>query len=690
MSRYEIIKSYDEKKYISDPPIIILNYALTADHQNDSVLAQIKFQNLSEKEISALYIHVDTYGVDGKQLEGNKEHAYLDLQAGQNTVFGSNIPVHLPDNKTRDLSIFCDKIVYSDSSVCTFDKPQLFQKLEEGKRIKDLLGGIEFDELRHVLKKESIPLSPDDLVTPVRDGKIWQCACGTYSVLEKCPSCLKTYDWWRSHLEKEYLVKSHEDRMKLEAEQRAHELEIQREKEEAGKRARIKALKVGAVVLGAVLAILIGRQIYNHIIVPNGMYKQAMALAEESKYEEANDILKQLENRDYSEEKINAGKEKILASKYEDADECVKQKKFKSALDLFSELGSYSDSKERITDTKYLYAKEQYERGEYDKAISAFKDVIDYSDSAELLKKAEEDRDKAVLETAYNTGLQEYKQKHYKDAVVWFADISDYKDACYYLGDCYYQQEEYEQAEKELSKVKKDSELYEDAQDKLKECKKINTYNSALSSLSNGRIAEAKKALESIKGFKDSDEKLAVADSIISEGFIGTYHNTDSDHSKEYIQIKCEVDISNNERLYSVYKQNNKEETIYKNAKIIDGKLVAFDEIDDTNPNAEVDEHPLKESTNMFQPDKSIYNSNGGGTGVSGGGSFISGEWSSGGISAVVPGRLDYSTYTAGEKITYEHQNGVLRESHTILKKRSDNDSVASNDTTTFEYEGID
>ena len=114
MSRYEIIKKYEDILASCGCPLIINKYALTMDKQKNEVVAQIKFQNLDKRVIKAVYISIDCTGVDDEKLENLEEYVYLDLSVKSHDYFGGDVPVYLPNKKTREVKFACNKIIFEN------------------------------------------------------------------------------------------------------------------------------------------------------------------------------------------------------------------------------------------------------------------------------------------------------------------------------------------------------------------------------------------------------------------------------------------------------------------------------------------------------------------------------------------------------------------------------------------------
>ncbi len=203
-----------------------------------------------------------------------------------------------------------------------------------------------------------------------------------------------------------------------EAARRAAEKRREAEAAAEAKKKRMTLIGIGvAVVLVAVLLLV------TQVIIPGNNYRNAVALQQAGKYEEAIAAFTALGNYSDAKAKITACQYDAAASmqqagKYEEAIaaftalgdyrdssakivECqngIKEREYQAAIALqqagkyeeaivaFTALGSYNDSAMQIRETKYLQAKALLTAGNYTKAYSAFVDIKGYKDVDNLLK----------------------------------------------------------------------------------------------------------------------------------------------------------------------------------------------------------------------------------------------------------------------------------------------------------------
>lgn len=117
MERYQRIYLNSNKLYVPGAGVIICAQAILKDNKTNKVMAQVKFQNSLKKEIIALVANLECYDITKNKLEGVTNYQYLDLKEKRDSYFGSKTAVILPDNNTRRISVYIQKVVYTDGSV---------------------------------------------------------------------------------------------------------------------------------------------------------------------------------------------------------------------------------------------------------------------------------------------------------------------------------------------------------------------------------------------------------------------------------------------------------------------------------------------------------------------------------------------------------------------------------------------
>lgn len=104
-TRYQVLQHEQKPYWLSGCPLLMASHALTKDTTTDLVFLQCKFENLSNKRIKALTIHVECYDVTNQPLASVDSFTYLDIDVANAKTFGDQTPVSLPDRETRAFHI---------------------------------------------------------------------------------------------------------------------------------------------------------------------------------------------------------------------------------------------------------------------------------------------------------------------------------------------------------------------------------------------------------------------------------------------------------------------------------------------------------------------------------------------------------------------------------------------------------
>lgn len=251
------------------------------------------------------------------------------------------------------------------------------------------------------------------------------------------------------------------EELRKQAEQRYEECRNAEEKERKAKERKNKRLTV-AFVLAVLIACVVGWFVVTQVI-PNNKYQQAVALRENGQYGEAIDVFTEL--GDYSDAAAQ-----IAETKYQQAIALRETGKYKSVIAAFTELGDYGDAAAQITETKYQQAVALRENGRYDDAITAFVELGDYSDAKVQIAD--------IKEIKYQQAVTLRENGQYDDAIAAFAELGDYSDAAQQLSEMKYQQ--------------------------------ANNLNAA------ARYDEAYAIYVTLTGYKDVDKQLAEDDNMIA------------------------------------------------------------------------------------------------------------------------------------------------------------------------------
>jgi hypothetical protein len=179
----DTVKSSDGLYFIEKCPVLMVSHSIIKDMTADTVSLQCEFQNLSQKNIIALYISVLCAGIDGGEVQGIDEYVYLDMTAVCGAMFGGNIKIPLPNRAARKITIAPRKVVFENSDVWNNDT-RFFEALQTSSLDMNALG--EFADVY----KRAVPQRRQKCL-PQRNNTYWQCGCGQVNLPDetRCVSC---------------------------------------------------------------------------------------------------------------------------------------------------------------------------------------------------------------------------------------------------------------------------------------------------------------------------------------------------------------------------------------------------------------------------------------------------------------------------------------------------------------------
>ena len=135
--RYIKVFSGNENLYIEAAPIIIRASALLKDTTTGKMIAQLKFQNISDKNISYVKIAITQLDAINNLLENEISFEYLDLSVSSKEEFGSKKPIPLPNASTRSFCVGVSHVGFSDGTVWTSDNTDWQSAGEDSDIVKE-------------------------------------------------------------------------------------------------------------------------------------------------------------------------------------------------------------------------------------------------------------------------------------------------------------------------------------------------------------------------------------------------------------------------------------------------------------------------------------------------------------------------------------------------------------------------
>lgn len=265
--RYISLFKLSENLYAEGSPVLIAAGALLKDTQTNQILAQLKFQSVSKAKILALTAEFTCYDTAGRVLGEPITHVYLDIKAKIGDAFGAKIPVRLPNDTTRAVSVRITEVTFETGALWTSEEKN-WEPLQKQKSLN--LGNPEWN------KQYRLQYGEKCAYQLLKQKGLWHCSCGAINKEYHCYCCgLKL-----SELEAfDFEALKNASAKRVENEQAI----AQKRTEEEIKRNKMlkKLLIIGAAALCVVFAFVI---IYNSFIIPENKYNEAVLMMNNKDY----------------------------------------------------------------------------------------------------------------------------------------------------------------------------------------------------------------------------------------------------------------------------------------------------------------------------------------------------------------------------------------------------------------------
>ena len=426
--RYTRVFSLDKDLYADGSPVLIKAGALLLDNKNNTVLAQMKFQNIGTKRIKALTVGITPLDVAGDINGEEIEFQYLDMSSGRDEIFGEQTPIALPDNTTRGFLVNVKSAVYEDNGRKVVSSTKwgglpaqetLLHRLGDDYAVK------QFREQYHV----------DFDYVPVKHKDIWLCGCRAINSAAEnnCHCCHFQYEKILTVNDDELRHKGEEvrkeeirirqeqqeeaERLRREEEERRLRREEEWKKEQANRRKRIKKISIIAACAVVIIGVIFGCYKY---LPPIFTQMEAEKAYDSGDYDKAIELY----------ESINADKKfdtTIKECYYQMGIVLMEEENYEAAREAFSKSSSHADLRNRIAECNLKISKqkatEAIKSKDYEKAVFYLEKMPDgYMELTEEDKKA-----------LYDFAKKQVKREKYKSAIRCFSFIRNYKDTKKYI-----------------------------------------------------------------------------------------------------------------------------------------------------------------------------------------------------------------------------------------------------------------
>lgn len=407
--RYSRLFSLEKRLYAHGSPVIIMAGALLRDSFSSNLLAQLKFRNISSRELLALKVSVTMLDIAGRRIGEPVEYQYLDIHARRDDEFGRDTAIVLPDAAARSFSVLVSEAAFDDGSLWRADGSP-WAALKGQPSLAEAYGDGELAE------QYRVRYGSDCRFTPLEDGELWFCTCGAVnSAGEKiCHICRRALLAQKS-VNLSALRAECAERLKAEQQHQAEENEQNRKKKK-------RRLKLAAIMAPLLLAAVFILATVPGAVKKSRAYDAAAELLAQNQFDQAAQAFSALgDYRDSARQaEMNvpyrlalyimdcAAREDTAAlalaglSAADVEEGQLSAVLYQAAAERFAALGDYMDSafraeqcqkaitagEENDVRTAYDEAKALLDSGAYCAARDAFKALGSYSDSADMVREA--------------------------------------------------------------------------------------------------------------------------------------------------------------------------------------------------------------------------------------------------------------------------------------------------------------
>ena len=371
--RYQPISDGTQHLYCEGCPVYIHRYQISTDLQTGERILQVRMVNMSEWEISAVYLRIVCIDGSGKALATMYAVPLRGLRACRSAIFGEEHLLRLTAAATVRVQVFAERVVLSDGmtwnetdgAACTTLPAPVpvrrtdadFDRLEQQAQAHGIRNDFRYQELEQA----------------------WYCTCGLPNAANRqfCGYCGTNREWLRLNM---YARKAVVPPLPMPP-------------------APVQTAEPEPVVPQPVDSGSVA-ELMDYMSREPVTYPAPVAVIREpsvSRPEEEFPVIAPLPPKKNSAGKVIGILLLVLAIaaavgfcavrfllpqlRYNQADELERLGRYEEARTIFTELGAYRDAPDRVTGTRYLEALRQMRGGEYEAAYQTFAGMLGYEES---------------------------------------------------------------------------------------------------------------------------------------------------------------------------------------------------------------------------------------------------------------------------------------------------------------------
>lgn len=419
---------YTESAPQHAPGSVLLLKACALHHDNltQQYIAQLKWQNLSQRTITAALISLSCTNAFGHEMK-TTDFQYDLLTARPGEEFGSKVAISMGMEHIQHYTVALRAVRYEDGTVWEAGEPLLYQPLPDA--IPQPLTG----DLLAQYKRElyALLICREPKYQPQQASGLWQCLCGSWQPSgTPCLACGANLDMLLAAGDPD-LLQAHLDEYNAEMERRrieAEKAEAERRRREAEAEAERRRREAEAEA-----------------------ERRRLAAEEWRRQQKAKEEAKRIAAIRWAKIKriacitaICAAAVAILACalhffilpayNYSRAERLIASQQWAEASAAFEAAGSYQDAASRIPEPFYLQGEHLMAEEKWTSAIEAFKRAGRYRDAPKRISYCTLRRDEAALAASTDTGALVAIANRYK-AMPTYLDCTERAEAI--LNSCY-------------------------------------------------------------------------------------------------------------------------------------------------------------------------------------------------------------------------------------------------------------
>ena len=162
--------------------------ALLGDTSTGKVIAQLKFQNIGAKVITAVYASLTCFDAMNTVVGTGVEAKYMDLGVNPGSYFGDRVPIVMTDNSVRSFQVKITSVMFSDGSSWHADETAAMKQIEEPEC------QLTIDQIKQL---QIDAAGSGYMTSPIKIGNRVRCACSQWNDgnVKKCIKCGSDLDW---------------------------------------------------------------------------------------------------------------------------------------------------------------------------------------------------------------------------------------------------------------------------------------------------------------------------------------------------------------------------------------------------------------------------------------------------------------------------------------------------------------